>query len=119
MFTEQEIEKLMAEVILRTVKESKFSTNIKDFCAENQIDRGKLMAKKLFRMLNATLFRIMMGLAQLVSFEEYMTMCIEIALITYSVANMKDGSPESIKRAHMGSPIKRKAKTRKVNPKKL
>ena len=55
MFTEQEIEKLMAEVILRTVKESKFSTNIKDFCAENQIDRGKLMAKKLFRMLNATL----------------------------------------------------------------
>ena len=33
MFTEQEIEKLMAEVILRTVKESKFSTNIKDFCA--------------------------------------------------------------------------------------
>ena len=47
MFTEQEIEKLMAEVILRTVKESKFSTNIKDFCAENQIDRGKLMAKKL------------------------------------------------------------------------
>ena len=46
MFTEQEIEKLMAEVILRTVKESKFSTNIKDFCAENQIDRGKLMAKK-------------------------------------------------------------------------
>ena len=65
MFTEQEIEKLMAEVILRTVKESKFSTNIKDFCAENQIDRGKLMAKKLFRMLNATLFRIMMGIAQL------------------------------------------------------
>ena len=52
MFTEQEIEKLKAEVILRTVKESKFSTNIKDFCAENQIDRGKLMAKKLFRMLN-------------------------------------------------------------------
>ena len=119
MFTEQEIEKLMAEVILRTVKNSAFSTNIKDFCAENQIDRGKLMAKKLFRMLNATLFRIMMGIAQLVSFEEYMTMCIEIALITYHVANLEDGSPESIKRAHMGSPIGRKTKTRKFNPKKL
>ena len=119
MFTEQEIEKLMAEVILRTVKESRYSTNIKDFCAENQIDRGKLMAKKLFRMLNATLFRIMMGIAQLVSFEEYMTMCIKIALITYSVANMEDGSPESIKRAHMGSPIGRKTKTKKFNPKKL
>ena len=82
MFTEQEIEKLMAEVILRTVKESKFSTNIKDFCAENQIDRGKLMAKKLFRMLNATLFRIMMGIAQLVSFEEFVAMCLKIACIT-------------------------------------
>ena len=119
MFTEQEIEKLMAEVILRTVKESKFSTNIKDFCAENQIDRGKLMAKKLFRMLNATLFRIMMGIAQLVSFEEFVAMCLKIACITYRVANLEDGSPESIKRAHMGSPIGRKAKTKKFNPKKL
>ena len=118
MFTEQEIEKLMAEVILRTVKESKFSTNIKDF-AENQIDRGKLMAKKLFRMLNATLFRIMMGIAQLVSLEEFVAMCLKIACITYYVANLEDGSPESIKRAHMGSPIGRKTKTKKFNPKKL
>ena len=106
MFTEQEIEKLMAEVILRTVKESKFSTNIKDFCAENQIDRGKLMAKKLFRMLNATLL-------------EFVAMCLKIACITYYVANLEDGSPESIKRAHMGSPIGRKTKTKKFNPKKL
>ena len=41
MFTEQEIEKLMAEVILRTVKESKFSTNIKDFCGQREVDGQK------------------------------------------------------------------------------
>ena len=40
----------MAEVILRTVKNSAFSTNIKDFCAEYQIDMGKLTAQKLFSM---------------------------------------------------------------------
>ena len=50
MTTEKDIETLMAEIILGTVKAPAYSTNIKDFCADNQIDRGKLTAKKLSSM---------------------------------------------------------------------
>lgn len=107
--TESEIEALMAEVILGVVKNPVNETNIKDFCAENQIDRRKLTGKKLFSMKNATLFRLMMGIAQLTSIKEYLTMCMRIAFITYYVAALEDGSPETIKKAHMGSPIGRKA----------
>lgn len=109
MITEKDIESLMAEVILGVVKNPVYETSIKDFCAENQIDRGKLTAKKLFSMKNATLFRLMMGIAQLAPVEEYLNMCFEFAYITYYVASLEDGSPETIKQAHMGSPIGRKA----------
>ena len=109
MITEKDIEALMAEVILGVVKNPAHETNIKDFCAENQIDRRKLTSKKLFSLKNATLFRLMMGIAQLTSMEEYLTMCMQFAFITYYVADLEDGSPETIKKAHMGSPIGRKA----------
>lgn len=107
--TETEIESLMAEVILGVVKNPAYKTNIKVFCEENHIDRNKLTAKKLFSMKNATLFRLMMGVAQLASKKEYLTMCSQFAFITYNVAILEDGSPESIKQSHKGSPIGRKA----------
>lgn len=108
MLTESDIEALMAEVILGAVKNPAHKTNIKDFCAENQLDRRKLTSKKLFSMKNPTLFRIMMGIAQGKSLKVYLTVCLEFAFITYYVANLTDGSPEIIKKAHMGSPIGRK-----------
>ena len=108
--TEKEIEVLMTEEILRVVKNPAYKTNIEVFCNENHIDRGKFSSKKMFSMTNATLFRIMMGIAQLVSLEAFLTMCIRIALITYLVSNMDDGSPEAIKKAHSGSPIGKKTK---------
>lgn len=52
--------------------------------------------------------RLMIGIAQLGTFVEYMWLCIRFAVITYRVANMEDGSPEAIINAHAGSPIKRK-----------
>lgn len=114
MILESDIEALMAEAILGAVKNPVHKTNIKDFCAENQIDRRKLTSKKLFSMKNPTLFRIMMGIAQGKSLKVYLTVCLEFAFITYYVANLTDGSPETIKKAHMGSPIRRKAKPQKV-----
>lgn len=114
MINETDIESLMSEVILGIVKNPDYETNMKVFCEENHIDRNKITAKKIFRMLNGSLFRLMMGIAQLASLKDYLTMCIRIALITYCVATMDDGSPEAIKKAHEGSPIKRKGKNGNV-----
>ena len=52
----------------------------------------------------------MMGVAHLVSLEEFLTMCIRIAIITYYVSNSGDGSAEAINKAHEGSPIGKKSK---------
>ena len=59
-------------------------------------------------MTNRTLFRIMLGIAQLVSRADFLDMCTRIGLITYDLAESEDGSPETIKRSHAGSPIGRK-----------
>ena len=50
MTIKREIEASMTEVILGIVKAPAYATTIKDFCAEYQIDMGKLTAKKLFSM---------------------------------------------------------------------
>ena len=50
MTIERGIEASMTEVILGIVKAPAYATTIKDFCAEYQIDMGKLTAHKLFSM---------------------------------------------------------------------
>jgi hypothetical protein len=50
----------------------------------------------------------MLGIAQLVPKADFLDMCTRIGLITYEVAEREDGSPETIKRSHAGSPIGRK-----------
>ena len=102
MLTEKKVEALMAEVILDVVKDPANDSSAKVFCAENCLDRHRLTSKAIFSMQNATLFRIMMGIAQLASLKDYLTMCIRMALITYFVAKMEDGSPEAIRKAHAG-----------------
>ena len=108
MIQETEIEELMAEIILGVVKNPVYKTNVEVFCNENHIDRHKLTSKKMFKMKNGTLFRVMMGIAQLVTIEDYLTMCFQFALITYCISEMEDGTPEAIKLAHTGSPIDKK-----------
>lgn len=108
MTTEQEIEMSLAEEILGMIKNPKYKTNVTAFCQENHVDRNDLASKKMFSMKDRTLFRIMLGIAQLVPLKDFVDMCIRIALITYQVASMEDGSPEAIKLAHAGSPIGRK-----------
>lgn len=108
MIKETEIEELMAEIILGVVKNPVYKTNVEVFCSENHIDRRKLTSKKMFSMKNGTLFRVMMGVAQLVTIEDYVTMCFQFALLTYCISEMEDGTPEAIKLAHTGSPIGKK-----------
>ena len=95
----------MSEVILDVVKNTK-DASIKVFCEEYHIARER-MTSNFFTLSNGTLFRIMMGIAQLVSLQEFLTMCIRIAIITYYVAN-NDAIAKAIKNAHAGSPIGKK-----------
>ena len=106
--------KRLSEVILDVVKNAK-DASIKAFCEEYHIARER-MTSNFFTLSNGTLFRIMMGIAQLVSLQEFLTMCIRIAIITYYVAN-NDGTAEAIKKAHAGSPIgkKREKKSKNTN----
>ena len=110
MITEADIEAFFAETVLGIIKNPVHKTNVNTFCSEYHIDRNKLTSKQVFSMNNRTLFRLMMGIAQLATFKEYLYMCLCFALLTYHVANREDGSPESIIRAHAGSPITRKVK---------
>lgn len=106
-------EKRLSQVVVDVVKNAK-DGSIKVFCEENHIARER-MTSNFFTLKNGTLFRIMMGIAQLVPLQEFLTMCIRIAIITYYVANQKDGPAEAIKKAHEGSPIgkKREKKSKK------
>ena len=97
--------KRLSEVILDVVKNTK-DASIKVFCEEYHIARER-MTSNFFTLSNGTLFRIMMGIAQLVSLQEFLTMCIRIAIITYYVAN-NDDIAKAIKNAHAGSPIGKK-----------
>lgn len=108
MALEKKIAKMMAEVIRDIIKDPKNQTSIATFCQEYHLDRNNLTPKRFFSMTNRTLFRIMLGIAQLVSLEDFVDMCIRIAHITYGVASMEDGSPEAIKQSHAGSPIGKK-----------
>ena len=108
MIKESDIAASFTEEILGLIKNSRSKTNVTTFCQENHLDRNNLSSKKFFRMTNRTLFRIMLGIAQLVSRVEFVDMCIRIAYITYDLAESEDGSPETIKRLHAGSPIGRK-----------
>lgn len=106
--------KRLSEVILDVVKNTK-KASIKVFCEEYHIARER-MTSNFFTLSNGTLFRIMMGIAQLVSLQEFLTMCIRIAIITYLVANLDDGTAEAIKNAHAGSPIGKKRKKKSKTP---
>lgn len=112
MTTEKEIEALFAELVLGVIKNPVNNTNIETFCKEYHIDRTQITKRKVFSMSNRTLLRLMIGLAQLVMPRDYFMLCIYFAIITYTVANADDGSPEAILKAHAGSPIKRKPKNK-------
>ena len=72
MITESDIEALFAETVLGIIRNPDHNTNVNRFCSEYHINRNK-PTSKVFSMKNQTLFRLMMGIAQLVSFSYGMT----------------------------------------------
>ena len=75
MITERDIEVFFAETVLGIIKNPVHKTNVNTFCSEYHIDRNKLTSKQVFSMNNRTLFRLMLGIAQLASLKEYLIMC--------------------------------------------
>lgn len=108
MTTEKEIETMFAEAVLDIIKNPAHETNVDTFCREYHLDRTKLTSKRLFSFSQSSMYRLMTGIAQLGTLMEYIWLCLRFAVITYRVANMEDGTPEAILRAHAGSPIKKK-----------
>ena len=108
------IGKEMSKIILDVITKD---GSIKAFCEENHIARER-MTSNFLMLNNGTTFRTMMGVAQAATLEDYLTMCLRIAFVTYYVAHLEDGTPEAIKKAHEGSPIgKKREKKSKITKK--
>lgn len=108
MITEEREEALFVEACLEIIKNPEHHTNVETFCKQYHIDRCKLTSGKLFSTYTRTFNMLMIGMAQLASFDEYIALCTFYAVLNYHVANSYDGTPEAILRAHEGSPINRK-----------
>ena len=106
--SETQITEKIAEIILSVVNNPKYP-DLKDILVnEYHISRRMLTPKKLFKSGNATFFRLMVGIIQNVSKDEYTKMLNDIRDATVDFAELEDGSPEALIKAHAGSPINRK-----------
>lgn len=106
--SEIEITEKIAEIILSVVNNPKYP-DLKDILVnEYHISRRMLTPKKLFKSGNATFFRLMVGIIQNVSKDEYTKMLNDIRDATVDFSELEDGSPEALIKAHAGSPINRK-----------
>ena len=108
MISEEREEVLFVEACLEIIKNPEHKTNVEKFCKEYHIDRNKLTSGKLFSTYTRTLNLLMIGIAQIASFEEYISLCTYFSVLNYYVANSYDGTSEAIINAHAGSPIKKK-----------
>lgn len=115
--TEQTILKRAAGVVLSVVNNPEYPGRKKRICEMYHISPGALTPEKLLRMNGTTFFRLMMGLAQEVPHEqEYHEMLEKLKYLTLEVAEMEDGTPEAIIKAHEGSAVGRK-KSKHINEK--
>lgn len=112
--------KNFAEIILDVVNNPKYPGRKARICRMYHISPNVLTPEKLPRANNRTIFRLMLGLAQDIPFEqEYHEMLEKMKYLTLEVAEMEDGTPEAIIKAHEGSIIsRRKASSTKKDKKK-
>jgi hypothetical protein len=109
MMTELEVMKKSAEIILDVVNNPKDPGRKSRISRIYHISPSTLTPEKLHRTNYATLFRLMMGLAQEVPCEQEIHEMLEkMKYLTLEVAEMEDGTPEAIIKAHEGSIIGRK-----------
>ena len=107
--TELEALKKSAEVFLNVVNNPKYPGRKARICKIYHISPSTLTPDKLHCTSYATLFRLIMGLYQEVPYEEELHKMLDnLKYWTFEVAEMEDGTPEAIIKAHEGSIIGRK-----------
>lgn len=113
--TEQEVMRKLAEIILDVVNNPKYPGRKSRICKNYHISPNVLTPEKLPRTNQFTFFRLMMGIYQEVPHDqEYYDMLEKMRRLTLEVAEMEDGTPEAIIKAHEGSIIDRQ-KARFIN----
>ena len=119
MMTEEDVMRKLAEIILDVVNNPMYPGRKARICRMYHISPNVLTPEKLPRANQFTFFRLMMGLYQEVPHDqEYYDMLEKMCRLTQEVAEMEDGTPEAIIKAHEGSIIgRRKASSTKKNKK--
>lgn len=105
---ESQITTQIAEIILDVVNSPAHPYLKEVIVTESHISRRMLTPKKLLHLSGITFFRLMMAIAQHVVESEYNRMLDRMREATRNFAELEDGSPEAVCRAHAGSPIKKK-----------
>lgn len=118
--TEDEILIEFYEIILDVVNNPKYPGRKARICKNYCISPNSLKAEKMVRGNNSTFFRLMAGLSLEAPQEnEFFEMLDKMKYLTLEVAEMEDGTPEAIIKAHEGSIIgRKKAKSIKKDQKK-
>jgi len=103
--TEKQVRTQFSEIILNVVNNPMYPNRKGKICSIYHISKRMLSKEKLLDMKGMTFFRLMMGIAQEAHISEYDDMVIQMRELTLSVAEMEDGTPESIIDAHKGLKI--------------
>jgi len=115
-------EKVLAElfeIVLEVVDSPKDRRRKSRISKNYHISRNVLTPEKLPRTNQVTFFRLMIALSQEAEMKEFNDMLEKMKYLTLEVAEMEDGTPEAIIKAHEGSIIGRqKAKSIKKDQKK-
>lgn len=115
-------EKVLAElfeIVLEVVDNPKDRRRKSRISKNYHISRNVLTPEKLPRTNQVTFFRLMIALSQEAEMKEFNDMLEKMKYLTLEVAEMEDGTPEAIIKAHEGSIIGRqKAKSIKKDKKK-
>ena len=115
-------EKVLAElfeIVLEVVDSPKDRRRKSRISKNYHISRNVLTPEKLPRTNQVTFFRLMIALSQEAEMKEFNDMLEKMKYLTLEVAEMEDGTPEAIIKAHEGSIIGRqKARSIKKDKKK-
>ena len=115
-------EKVLAElfeIVLEVVDNPKDRRRKSRISKNYHISRNVLTPEKLPRTNQVTFFRLMIALSQEAEMKEFNDMLEKMKYLTLEVAEMEDGTPEAIIKAHEGSIIgRKKAKSIKKDKKK-
>ena len=104
-------EKVLAElfeIVLEVVDNPKDRRRKSRISKNYHISRNVLTPEKLPRTNQVTFFRLMIALSQEAEMKEFNDMLEKMKYLTLEVAEMEDGTPEAIIKAHEGSIIGRK-----------